>query len=172
MLREATDDDVPAMRRWRNHEKVRAVSLTTHEIDADEHLAWWGRVKQDPTRIVLIYEHDGVPAGVVTFSDLLTDPETGERTADWSFYLDTDGVEAAGTALHAWMGIERDAVAHAFDVLGIQVLRGVTLSENTAVRQLHKRFGFTEIRDFAHEIDGVATPIVQTELRVENRRAR
>jgi RimJ/RimL family protein N-acetyltransferase len=172
MLREATDDDVTAMRRWRNHEKVRAVSLTTHEIDADEHLAWWGRVKQDPTRIVLIYEHDGVPSGVVTFSDLLPDPETDELTSDWSFYLDTDGVEASGTGLHAWMGIEREAVAYAFDVLGVRVLRGVTLASNGAVRQLHKRFGFTEIREFEHDIDGVATPIVETELRIENRRTR
>ena len=70
------------------------------------------------------------------------------------------------------MGIEREAVAYAFDVLGVQVLRGVTLATNGAVRQLHKRFGFTEIREFTHEIDGVATPIVETELRAENRRTR
>ena len=35
MLRDATDADLDAMRRWRNHDEVRRVSLTQHEIGAD-----------------------------------------------------------------------------------------------------------------------------------------
>jgi RimJ/RimL family protein N-acetyltransferase len=170
MLREATDDDITTTRHWRNHEKVRAASLTTHEISADEHERWWAAVKVDPTRKVLIYSHDGVPSGVVMFSGISTDPKTGERSADWGFYLDTDGVEASGQSLRAWIDIEREAVAYGFDVLGVHVLRGVTLAWNTAVRQLHRRFGFVETGSYLHGVDGVPTEVVQTELRVENRR--
>ena len=162
MLRPATDADLDAMRAWRNHPQVRAVSLTQHEIAAEEHAAWWAKTKDDPTRRVLVYELSGVPSGVVSFFDV----EGGE--AMWGFYLDLDGLEARGQTLIAWTKVGREAVAYAFDELGVQVLRGEVLGANESVRKMNSLWGFTE----TGPRPSPAGDAYDLELRVENRKGR
>lgn len=141
MLREAQPHDRENVRRWRNHPQVRAVSFTTHEIGADEHAAWWDRVAADPARRLLIYvDPDGVDSGVVLFERY--DPAA--ETASWGFYLDLAGLDERGGALSAWLGVQREAVEYAFDTLGLSVLSGEVLEDNTVVRRANRRFGFVE----------------------------
>ena len=71
--------DVDTIRRLRNQQANRDVSLTSHEIGADEGAAWWAKASVDPTRRVLIYERAGTTAGVVNFFDV--DGSTGA----WGF---------------------------------------------------------------------------------------
>jgi UDP-4-amino-4,6-dideoxy-N-acetyl-beta-L-altrosamine N-acetyltransferase len=168
MLRPATDDDLGNMLRWRNHPQMRAASFTSHEIGWEEHVAWWARTRGDKTRSVLIYERAGVPCGVVTFHDI----DRRARTADWSFYVDNEGLAESGELLGAWVGLEREALDHAFDVLGIVRLGGHTLASNQVVLQLHRRFGFHEVSTEQRVIDGVLQDVVRTELRAEDRPAR
>ncbi|MFC7590106.1 GNAT family N-acetyltransferase [Nonomuraea antimicrobica] len=118
MLRDVRNEELPVIRRWRNHPRVRAASFTTHEISRDEHTRWWAATLADATRRVLIYDHDGAPAGVVHYTDVLP------GTARWGFYLDLDGLERAGTLLRAWVGLERAAIEHAFGPLGLTTLCG------------------------------------------------
>lgn len=156
MLSEAVDDDCRLILGWRNHPEVRKQSFTTHEIGEEEHLRWWAAVMADPQREVLIYARDGVPCGVVTVD--LRDPEA----AVWGFYLDVDGL---GTrALAAWIEIEREAIAHAFDVLGVRTLKGEVLATNLSVRKLHERYGFVETKEYDQMIDGVAQRVITVEL--------
>jgi hypothetical protein len=153
---------------WRNHEKVRQVSLNTGIIAPDEHRAWWAAVAADPRRQILIYEWQGRPAGVVTFDARQAD----ERGVVWGFYLDIEGLEASGSLLPAWMELERAAVDYAFDELGALRLGGETLAWNTPVIQLHRRFGFTITDRYQREIDGVSQEVVWTELAASDRRGR
>lgn len=123
------------------------MSLTTHEIEPEEHAGWWEKRWQD----VLIYEDDrGVPAGVVIFN---------ENT--WSFYLDVAGL---GTRLlPAWMRLEKEAVEYAFGTLGLETLGGETLADNKQVLALHRRFGFQETRRYERLVDGEMKTVVWTE---------
>jgi hypothetical protein len=146
MLRPATEDDRDLILAWRNHPSVRAVSLTTHVIQPDEHAKWWANRRQT----VLIYEDDGVPAGVVIFDG-----------GTWSFYLDVEGL--GGRMLPAWMRLEKEAVEYGFGTLGLETLGGETLADNTQVLALHRRFGFTETRRYERLVDGVPTTVVWTE---------
>jgi len=66
-VRPATDADRELVRGWRNHPQVRQASLTTHEIGPAEHARWWSAALSRPDRRIVIYLHDGVPAGVVIF---------------------------------------------------------------------------------------------------------
>ncbi|MFI6918423.1 GNAT family N-acetyltransferase [Nonomuraea spiralis] len=163
MLRGVQDDDLPVMRRWRNHPRVRAASFTGHEIAEDEHTRWWATVRTDTAKRVLIYDHDGVGAGVVTYSGL------GGGSGYWGFYLDLDGLERSGALLRAWVGLERAAIDHAFGPLGLTTLRGEVLADNEPVRRLHKRFGFAEIGLYRRPVDGVPRAVVVTELNKEER---
>jgi UDP-4-amino-4,6-dideoxy-N-acetyl-beta-L-altrosamine N-acetyltransferase len=164
-LREADENDLDRIRRWRNHPSVRQVSFTTHEIEADEHGAWFAAVRADPSRRVLIYHYEGNPAGVVLFSDI----DRAAGSAEWGFYLDNEGL--GRDLLAAWLRLEQAAVAYAFDQLGLQVIGGATLADNRQVLQLHKRFGFTEARRYVRDVDGVPREVVWTELRAADRRA-
>ncbi|WIM96913.1 GNAT family N-acetyltransferase [Actinoplanes oblitus] len=146
MLRPATDSDRDQVLSWRNHPAVRAVSLTTHEIQPAEHAAWWASHGGD----VLIYEEDGVPAGVVIFNG-----------STWSFYLDVEGL--GRRLLPAWMRLEQEAVEYAFGTLGLETLGGETLEENKQVLALHRRFGFRETRRYERLVDGVPKTVVWTE---------
>ncbi|PZG38935.1 GNAT family N-acetyltransferase [Spongiactinospora gelatinilytica] len=165
MLRAAEERDLETVRRWRNHPLVREASFTTHEILPAEHARWWAGVRDDPTRRVLIYGDDP-PRGVVTFSGL----GGFDRSASWGFYLDLAGLEQDGGLLRAWVGIERAALGHAFGVLGLLILHGEVLAANAAVRELHRRFGFTETSVYHREIDGVSREVVAIRLDREDAR--
>ncbi|MEV1166789.1 GNAT family N-acetyltransferase [Nonomuraea sp. NPDC049784] len=162
MLRSVQDDDLPVMRRWRNHPRVRAASFTTHEISEYEHARWWEATRADTRKRVLIYDHEETAAGVVTYSGL--SPESGT----WSFYLDLDGLEQSGTLLRAWIGLEQEAIEYAFGPLGLTTLRGEVLACNEPVRRLHRRFGFVEVGAYLRDVDGVPRDVVTIRLRKEH----
>jgi hypothetical protein len=146
VLRPALESERDLVLPWRNHPAVRAVSMTTHEIQAAEHAAWWA--KNWPT--VLIFTDEGTPAGVVIFNR-----ET------WAFYLDVEGL--GKRMLPAWMRLEKEAIAYAFDTLRLDRLGGETLEENKQVLALHRRFGFREIRRYERSVDGIMKTVVVTE---------
>jgi RimJ/RimL family protein N-acetyltransferase len=164
MLRTATDDDVDTIRRLRNQQANRDVSITAHEIGADEHATWWAKTSADPSRRVLIYLRDGSTAGVVNFFDL-----AGTAGA-WGFFLDADGLAERGETLPAWIEIMREATAYAFDELGLDVLTGEVLEHNTVVRQMNRRFRFTEGTPETRYADGRELTVIPISLRKEDRR--
>jgi UDP-4-amino-4,6-dideoxy-N-acetyl-beta-L-altrosamine N-acetyltransferase len=158
MLRPATDSDSANVLAWRNHPEVRAVSLTQHVISEAEHRAWWGRTMQDPTRRVLVYERGGAPAGVVTFFDI--DPVT--RSAWWGYYLDNDGLTAAGALFPAWIQIQRDAVKYARTELNLRALHGETLGSNEAVKDFNARQGFEVVETYPRDVGGEVVDVIHT----------
>ncbi|WP_018155323.1 GNAT family N-acetyltransferase [Demetria terragena] len=144
MLRPATSADLEAIRRWRNHPEVQAVSLNREEITAEMHSAWWEAVESDDTRQVLVYERNGAPAGVVTFFDIAE--HDGRRQAMWGYYLDNAGLSERGELLPAWIKIQREAVRYADEQLNLDALEGEVIESNEGVRSMNSRNGFEEIR--------------------------
>ena len=160
MLRPACGPDRDLVLGWRNHPEVRAVSLTQHEISADEHARWWAAAQQDPERQVLIYERRNVPAGVVTFFDI----DRAGGSAWWGYYLDNAGLSARGELMPAWIDIQRKAIRYAFDELAVRTLEGEVLAANDAVRRLNRRHGFTEVGASTRDIDGTPTEVIRVRL--------
>jgi RimJ/RimL family protein N-acetyltransferase len=168
MLRPATDSDLDTIRAWRNQETNRLASINSHEIGAEEHLAWWARTNADPTRRVLVYEHAGVPSGVVTFFDL--EPDAPRRSGAWGFYLDAEGLEAREETLPAWLAVMREAIRYAFDELDLADLHGEVLEHNESVRQMNRMFRFVEGVGEPREADGRTIVVIPISLRREDRR--
>src|SRR5262249_53172201 len=113
VLREATDDDVETIRRWRNHPKVRDSSIFTAEITPQMHHDWWTYRSVDPTYHILIFSYRDQPCGVVLFQD----HDAEARTSEWGFFLDVDGLTERNELLPAWMEMEKEAVAYGFEEL-------------------------------------------------------
>lgn len=167
MLRSATDADVDAIRSWRNQQPNREVSNTSHVISAEEHATWWAKASVDPTRRVLIYERDGVPSGAVNFFDLDFDRKVGA----WGFFLDAEGLAERGETLPAWIEVMKDATNYAFDELGLDELTGEVLEHNEVVRQMNRRFRFTEGEPATKVVeDGREITIYPISLHKQNRR--
>lgn len=156
MLRAAVASDRDLVLAWRNHPDVRAVSLTQHEITPAEHAAWWEAAQSDPRRRILIYERNGVPAGVVTFFDL----DSGRGW--WGYYLDNAGLTERGELMPAWMQIQREAVRYAGQVLQLTSLDAETLGTNEAVLNVNKHLGFDVVSTCTRTIDGVETQVVHS----------
>jgi RimJ/RimL family protein N-acetyltransferase len=170
MLRPATDADLDMMRDWRNQEPNRLASITSHEISAAEHRAWWEKTSADPTRRVLVFEREDGPAGVVSFFDLaLSAPR---RSGAWGFYLDAVRLEAQEELMPAWMAVMRDATRYAFDELGLDDLRGEVLEDNVSVRTMNRLFRFVEGEGEPREVDGRRIVVIPILLRREDRRHR
>lgn len=168
MLRPATEDDLAAMRHWRNHPEVRAVSLNQDEITPEMHAAWWAAVQDDEQRLVLIYERNGTASGVVTFFDITESAD--ERFAMWGYYLDNAGLTERGELMPAWMKIQREAVRYADDDLRLDVLEGEVLDHNEGVRRMNERNGFVEVGREDRQIAGATITVHR--VRRERSRAR
>ena len=172
MLRRAAEHDVDAMLEWRNQPANREVSIHQHEIGADEHRAWWSRTQNDPTRRVLVFEHEGRALGIVNFFDL--DLDGTPRTGSWGFFLDHATVTAEGTTMLVWMQVMKQATAYAFDEepdgLALDVLAGEVLDGNEAVRTMNRRFRFAEGEPETREVDGNRITVHPISLRREDRR--
>ncbi|GAB6039339.1 HAD-IIIC family phosphatase [Endothiovibrio diazotrophicus] len=148
-LRPATDADQPRLLTWRNHPEVRRSMINDHEIGAQEHRAWWARVKADPTRRWYLLERDGEALAVINYYDLPAGdlPADGATAGEgwWGFYL-TDMARHDGAGrMHRWLVAEEVAVRHAFAGLGLGRLLCETLAGNAPVLALHRRFGFREV---------------------------
>lgn len=171
MLRPATDDDVDAMRDWRNQEANRAVSITDHLITPAEHAAWWARTRADDTRRVLVFEYAGRPLGVVNLFDIDLAPADSSRArASWGFFLDSETVESEGLALMAWMQVMKEATAYVFDELGADELHGEVLADNESVRSMNRRFRFVEGPAETRTVGDRSVTLHPISLRREDRR--
>ncbi|MFV0430436.1 MAG: GNAT family N-acetyltransferase [Arachnia sp.] len=155
-MRPATEADVELLRIWRNHPEVRRVSLTQHEISAEEHIAWWRNVSKDPSRRVLVYERDGVGSGQVTFFDI------DGSCAWWGYYLDNAGLEARGALFPAWISIQREAVKYARHELGLSELHGETLVMNEAAVDFNQRLGFAEVERYVRKIGEAEVVVIHS----------
>ncbi len=156
MLRAATEADMELVRVWRNHPEVREVSLTQHEIAPAEHRAWWEKTMADPSRLVLIYERDGIPSGVVTFVDL--DGSSGW----WGYYLDNDGLAERGAMFPAWIAIQREAVRYARDELRLTQLDAETLVANESAVSFNTRQGFVEIDRYPRMVGDAEVMVIHS----------
>jgi len=66
-IRAADVDDARLLWNWRNDPDVRAASLETEPINFDRHLDWYEAALADPSREILIAEHNHRPIGMVRF---------------------------------------------------------------------------------------------------------
>jgi RimJ/RimL family protein N-acetyltransferase len=115
---------------------------------------------------VLIYERDGRTAGVVNFFDL----DSSLRTGAWGFFLDAEGLGDTGETLPAWIEVMKEATGYAFDTLGLEELTGEVLEHNTVVRQMNRRFRFTEGEPELRYADGRELTVLPIKLTKDNRR--
>lgn len=142
-IRRMRESDLYQVLTWRNHPEIRRYMYTQHEIQLDEHHAWFLQASQNPRKHLLIYEENGVALGFINIG------ETGSLgVADWGFYATPDAPAGSGRR----MGYA--ALYHAFVVLGLHKICGQALVYNERSIRFHQRLGFQQegiLRDQHHD---------------------
>src|SRR5207253_8227487 len=80
---------------WRNAPNLRANMYTRHEINMDEHLAWWARIQQRDDQRYFMYEAGEIPLGIIGFNGI---DRTGENSA-WAFYASPEAPKGTGSKM-------------------------------------------------------------------------
>jgi hypothetical protein len=88
----------------------------------------------------------------------------------WGFFLDADGLAETGETLPAWIEVMKEATGYAFDTLGLDELTGEVLEHNTVVRQMNRRFRFTEGEPELRYADGRELTVIPIKLSKADRR--
>lgn len=132
-IRAVVDVDLPMLLFWRNHEDIRRLMFTQHEISLEEHRNWFAKASIDSTRRLLIVEDVSVPLGYVQFSHVAPG-----GVADWGFYACPDAPKGSGRKLGQM------ALNHAFGELKLHKVCGQAIESNAASIAFHKRLGFAQ----------------------------
>ena len=132
-LRPMSEGDLQKVLRWRNSERIRAVSFTDHEISWEEHLAWYELSKDDDSMQPMVFEHRARPIGVVNFVRI----DRRARSSEWGFYMgERNGPKNSALA----MGFI--ALDYAFHTIGLLKVVGRSFVSNKAALRYHERLGF------------------------------
>lgn len=150
-IRSVTHDDLPMLFSWRNHPDVRRFMFTQHEISPHEHLNWYAKSCQDPSRRLLIVQEQQIPFGFVQFDHLSTG-----AVCDWGFYTAPQAPKGSGKKLGYV------ALNHAFSSLQLHKVCGQAIVSNKASQGLHQSLGFQQeglLRD-QHHVDGIYQSVI------------
>lgn len=141
MLKNIEYSHLDMILKWRNHPDIRAVMRTDHEISVHEHLAWFNSVRNDSTKKVVLYCYQDDIVGVVQYFNI----NNITKECWWGFYLNNYNTDTR-KRLRYWFDLEKDAISYARDYLRCESLLCEVFDFNTVVLDVHKRFGFRQIR--------------------------
>jgi len=129
VMRTAMADDSERLFSWRNDPAIRAVSRNSDFINWEDHSRWFASLLNDPNKVLLIGQRDGVPIGVVRF-------DIQNHRAEVSIYL-VSGITGCGRDLlcsaEIWFAQNRRE---------INVLRADVLGGNERSHQLFLSSGY------------------------------
>ncbi|GLY40805.1 N-acetyltransferase [Amycolatopsis sp. NBRC 101858] len=131
--REATEADAELLLGWRNDPRTRQSSRSTAVVSLAEHLAWLRGVLADPERLLLVVDHEDVPAGTVRF-----DRRDGDG---WEISI-TLAPEQRGRGLSGAVLAEGERVAR--ERLGVRVVLAAVHQDNAASAKLFDHAGYAE----------------------------
>lgn len=146
-LRPLNSSDLEMVLAWRNDEKVRRWMINQDIIPLSDHLDWYRSNKHKTDRFFLIYEHDSIPEGYVSFT-----PIKHSLAYEWGFYIRPSGRKGLGQLLGY------AALEYGFNTLNISKIFGQVLSFNEKSIDFHRKLGFMQeglLRDHFSDIRGV-----------------
>ena len=133
MLRAVRSKEIEIMRVWRNTPSVRNNMYTRHEISYEEHQKWWEESEKRQDQEYFIYELDGAPRGVVSFTAI----DKINLNCAWAFYAAPEAPRGSGSRM------EFLALEYVFNGLLMKKLYCEVLAFNAPVIKMHEKFGFS-----------------------------
>ena len=144
MLIALTKEYLDLVLEWRNQANVRENMYSSHKITREEHVNWFAKIREDPSKRYFLFQHHNQLCGVIYFDRLL--PFAGQAT--WGFYGAPDAPPGNG------LRMELAALEYAFRSLKLHKLNCEVIATNRQVINLHLKTGFVEegrFRDYFYD---------------------
>ena len=156
VLRPMAEHDLEMVLEWRNAPKVRENMYTQQVISLDEHQKWWARMNDQDSDKYLVFEADGLPAGVVSFVNFTH----GRKAAEWGFYAAPTTQRGIGSRLGLC------ALDYAFGTLALTTLFAEVLDYNSTSLNFHKKLGFQDEKLLKkyRRVNGVETDVFRMKI--------
>lgn len=118
---------------WRNQESVRNNMFDDDVISVENHLNWFRSLQDSKTKVSLVFEHKGVPIGVVNGHEREAEP----KKWIWGCFLGNPGlVPRAGTKMGLY------AMEYFFEEIGCDIVIGEMIKANTISHKFNLAIGF------------------------------
>ena len=127
--------DLTVLLTWRNDPRVRNMSLSSREIDIEEHARWFDRMLAERSDQILVVEWDTEPVGVVQLEAL----DTAQATASWGCHLGEVEVPPGVGACLPLIGL-----GLGFGSWGLRRMSANVLGVNSNMLAMHRRFRIPE----------------------------
>jgi RimJ/RimL family protein N-acetyltransferase len=108
--------------------------FSQHEINEEEHLAWYENHKANPLKVLNVYEDAGEIKGFLQLQK--ESPEN--NVFEWGFYISPEAIQGTGTKM-AQLALNKVFI----EMQGVKVF-GEVLAFNLPSIKLHKRLGFNQ----------------------------
>lgn len=132
-LRPMNVHDREQVLQWRNASHVRNYMFNNEIIDLNTHNAWFEKALGSQNVSHMIFEFQGKPAGLVSFTHI----DKQNHTCRWGFYLGEESLPQ-GTGMTMCLCALRYATRH----LNTQHIIGYVLPHNNVSVYLHEALGF------------------------------
>jgi UDP-4-amino-4,6-dideoxy-N-acetyl-beta-L-altrosamine N-acetyltransferase len=132
-LQSVQDEHFHLLFNWRNQAGIRNFMFSSEKITLDQHQEWFKLIKNNKKKIVKIFYYDGVPQGVVIFTDI----DLFNKRCNWGIYL---GNEDAPKGLGTVMGYL--ALDFIFKQMEIRKVCAEILEFNQRSISYHQKLGF------------------------------
>jgi len=150
-----TEAEKTAILTWRNHPSTRQWMFNPDPIPLDDHLAFIERLKTLTDRHYWMVKKDGQPMGGINLIHL----DAAQSSAEIGYFLAPDQ-QGRGLGLDFLY----HAVAFAFDVLQLSILRINVMTANHAASLLNTFLGFDYLKTYTETIQGSAVAFQYGEL--------
>jgi UDP-4-amino-4,6-dideoxy-N-acetyl-beta-L-altrosamine N-acetyltransferase len=122
------------VREWRNSQEVASYMYSDKQIEKEEQLIWFEKLKDDKSSCYWIIYFDERPLGVANLTGI--DPIL--QSCYWAFYLGDTSVRGGGIGAK----VEYQVLKYVFDGLKLNKLRCEVFAFNEKVIKMHEKFGF------------------------------
>lgn len=128
---------LPLMVKWRNDPSVSKMLFDRGRFTLSKQKAWYEKIKKDKTRkqFIILENKNKKPIGAINLMNI----DYKNLHCDWGYYIGEIDYRMGGYAIEA----EYLILNYAFNNLGMNKVYCNTLSYNTKVINIHKKFGFS-----------------------------
>ncbi len=135
ILNRLTHDKIELVRKWRNSSKIQRCMSYRDEITPEMQERWFQKVDACPNDYFFIINYHGRDVGMINIKDVDVEQKHGES----GIFIWDDTCLHSGVAYRAGLCL----YDFAFETLGLDYVIAHILTDNTASRKYHERFGFS-----------------------------
>lgn len=136
-LRKIEENDSEKMLKWRNQDYVRKNMKNQHIISREEHKMWFSKMIISASDLYFIFQYKNTDCGMICLNNI------NKNDCEFGFYIGEKKFLSRGFGFV----MEFVIIDYVFQFLRLEKIKCFVLKSNISAYNLHKRFGFLEVKE-------------------------